>query len=204
MSADHQVQAEVSRRDALERLALGGAGIASAGALALLLRVGDAFAQAEGDAAILEAATRLEQVAVLMYGAAIESGVLDAEATRVAELFRDHEQQHADALGAALEALGGVRPPALADVTKIDAVLRGLGIEDADARFADQDSILTLAIEIENATVAAYLAAHRSLQDANLLQTAASIMANEGQHLVVLRQALGRSAVPRPFETGRV
>jgi hypothetical protein len=36
-----------------------------------------------------------------------------------------------------------------------------------------------------------------------LRQPLASIMACEGQHLVVLRQALGRDPLPRAFETGR-
>ena len=35
------------------------------------------------------------------------------------------------------------------------------------------------------------------------MQSMASIMANEGQHLVLLRQAAGRDPVPDAFETGR-
>ena len=35
-----------------------------------------------------------------------------------------------------------------------------------------------------------------------LLGTVAQIMANDGQHLVVLRQALGEDAVPAAFEAG--
>ena len=50
--------------------------------------------------------------------------------------------------------------------------------------------------------VAAYYDAHRKLIAAGLLQTAASIMANEGQHLVVLRQAAGQAPVPNALETG--
>ena len=35
------------------------------------------------------------------------------------------------------------------------------------------------------------------------LQTTAEIMANEGQHLVVLREALHRPPVPSAFEIGK-
>jgi hypothetical protein len=35
------------------------------------------------------------------------------------------------------------------------------------------------------------------------LKTGAQIMADEGQHLVVLREALGRNPAPNAFETGQ-
>ena len=50
--------------------------------------------------------------------------------------------------------------------------------------------------------LAAYYQAHQKLRGAKLLRTTARIMASEGQHLVVLRQALGRDPVPNAFETG--
>ncbi len=62
---------------------------------------------------------------------------------------------------------------------------------------------LVFAVELETAAVGAYYDAHQRLEDAKLLQAGASIMANEGQHLVVLRQLLGRSPVPNAFETGK-
>jgi uncharacterized membrane protein len=76
---------------------------------------------------------------------------------------------------------------------------RGLGLGDARS----QADIANLAIELEMAAVAAYLDAQRKLIDAKLLQTGASIMANEAQHLVVLRQAVKRDPVPNAFETGK-
>lgn len=59
------------------------------------------------------------------------------------------------------------------------------------------------ALELEAMAVAAYHDAHRRLRDVALLKTAASVMATEGQHLVVVRRALGRAPVPRAFETER-
>lgn len=195
---------EASRRETIRRgLVVGGISVISATAIPLLLRVRNAFAQSEGDAAILESATGLEQIAVFSYQAAIDSGALDKDVTKVAELFRDQEQEHADGLGTALEALGGTRPAKPMDVKAVDEVLAGLGISNGLQTLKDQAGIAMFAIELETAAVAAYYDAHQKLQDAKLLQTGASIMANEGQHLVVLRQALGKPAVPNAFETGK-
>ena len=186
---------ERDRRELIRRgLGLGGA-ILAASSIPLLLSVRNAFAATGTDAEILSGAIHLEQVAVLAYGATIDSKLLKPGFARVAARFRDHEQQHADALTTALTDLGGTPPPK-ATASDIDAVVKGLG------EVASQADVASFAIELELAAVAAYHDAHRKLVDAKLLQTAASIMANEAQHLVVLRQALERDAVPHAFETG--
>jgi hypothetical protein len=51
--------------------------------------------------------------------------------------------------------------------------------------------------------LAAYYEAHAKLKDPGLLSAAASIMANEAQHLVVLRQALKKNPSPSALVTGR-
>jgi len=186
---------ERDRRDLLRRgLGLGGAVIA-ASSIPLLLSVRNAFAASSEDGEILGSAIHLEQVAVLAYGAAIDSGLLSAGFEKVARRFRDHEQEHADALTTALTDLGGT-PPAKATAKDIDAVVKGLG----DVK--SQKGVANFAIELEMAAVAAYYDAHRKLVDAKLLQAGVSIMANEAQHLVVLRQAVKRDPVPNAFETG--
>ena len=78
----------------------------------------------------------------------------------------------------------------------IDGVVKGIG----DLR--SQADVANFAIELELAAVAAYYDAHAKLVDAKLLQTGAAIMANEAQHLVVLRQAAKQDPVPHAFETG--
>ena len=60
-----------------------------------------------------------------------------------------------------------------------------------------------IAIELENMVVAAYFDASKKLQQGRLLQMTAQIMSNEGQHLAVLRQALGTDPVPNAFENGK-
>ena len=184
---------EATRRDAMRRgIAVGGT-LLAATSIPLLLRVRNAFAQSEGDgdAGILTAAIGLEQTAVVAYDTAAASGLLDAATTKVAEKFRDQEQEHADALKTALEELGGTAPspPKPEDVEGLS------GLES-------QADVANFAIELETMAVAAYYDAHQKLEDVKLLQTGASIMANEGQHLVVLRQAVKKDPVPNAFETG--
>lgn len=187
---------ERDRRELLRRgFALGGAAIA-ASSIPLLLSVRDAFAQATGDAAILQKAITLEQVGVIAYDTAIAGGLLSAGALRTARRFRAHERQHAEALTTALTDLGGAPPAPAKGIADVDKVVKGL------ADVETQADVVNLIIELELATVAAYHDAHAQLVETRLLQSCATIMANEGQHLVVLRTIVGREPVPNAFETG--
>jgi rubrerythrin len=187
---------ERDRRDLLRRgFTLGGAAIA-ASAIPLLWSVRNAFADAGSDGPIVANAINLERVAVIAYGTAIDSGLLSPAMLRIVRRFRDHERKHAEALTTALTDLGGApaQPPkGLADV---DKVVKGLG----DVK--SQADVVNFAIELETAAVAAYYDAQAKLIQAKLMQTGASIMASEGQHLVVLRKAARREPVPNAFETG--
>jgi len=183
---------EATRRDAVRRgLVAGGAAIGAA-LVPALLSVREAFAAAQTDAAILASAIRLENTAVAAYAAAVKSGVLTPQFRRTAELFGRQEAEHAAALTAALKGLGGTPP------TGTDAkLLAPLG------RARSQKQVAEFAIQLETMAVAAYYDASKMLQQARLLQTSAQIMANEGQHLVVLRQALAKDPVPSAFENGK-
>jgi len=183
---------ERTRREAL-CVGLGaGAAVLAAATIPALLGVRGAFAQAEGDVEVLLAAIRLEQTAVVAYGTAASSGLLDRPFLATTRLLRGQEREHADALVAALRQLGGTAPPAprARDVP---------GLRD----LRDQREVAAFALELEKMVVAAYHQAHQKLRAAALLRTSAQIMANEGQHLVLVRQAMNRPPVPDAFETGQ-
>jgi rubrerythrin len=183
---------EATRRDLVRRgLRLGGLTVA-ASSVPTLLRVGRAFAQGGGDAKILAAAIRLEQTAVVVYDDAFRSGKLQPAVRDMARLFRDQEHEHASSLIAALQALGG-KPPVEPGRTHLRQPNRAGG----------QKEILEFAVALEEMAIAAYYEAQQRLRDAKLLSTGATIMSNEGQHLVVLRQTLKRNPVPGAFETGK-
>lgn len=186
---------ERDRRDLIRRGIGLGSAVVAASSIPLLWSVRNAFAAGGPDADILVSAVKLERIAVLAYGQAIDSKLLTPAFARVARTFRDHEREHADALTTALTDLGGVPPPA-PTVKDIDGVVKGIG------DLSSQADVANFAIELELAAIAAYYDAHRTLVEAKLLQTGAAIMANEAQHLVVLRQAVRQDPVPFAFETG--
>lgn len=198
---------ETSRRELVRRgIARGGATL-FASSVPILLAARNAFAKATGDAAILTSAIGLEQIAVFSYDAAIKSGALQPAVKQVATLFRDQEQAHADGLATALKALGGTRPAKPVDVASVDRALAGIGIKKGLAALKTQTDIATFAIELEGVAIGAYYDAHKKLQDSRLLMTGAQIMANEGQHITVLRGLVTpkdiRKQIPNAFENGR-
>lgn len=186
---------ERDRRVLLRRgLGLGGA-VVMASSIPLLLAVRDAFAAGDTDTTLLEKAITLERITVLAYDQIIGDALLADREQRLARVLRGHEQQHAATLTKALTDLGGTPPIEPVGVEAIDKVVKGV-----DA-LRSQPEILGFLIELETATVAAYYDAQAKFIEAKLLQSGASIMAAEGQHLVVLRQAARRPAVPNAIET---
>lgn len=176
------MRAQASRRDVLAA-----AGVAGAAAL-----LAPRPARAAGrDADILLGLIRLEESATLAYAKIERRPGLDRRLVRIARHFGRQEHQHAGALVEAFQNLGGTPPAAPTQVPGLDRALA-----------AGEPAIVRFAIELENHAVAAYHDALRRLDDAKLLQTAAEIMGNEGQHLVVLRQRAGRDPVPDAFEVG--
>jgi tellurite resistance protein len=173
------------------RGALAGGALAAASALPLLAGVRHAFAQAPDEIAILKRAVTLELTMAAAYEAAASGGVLSPRVRQVALLFRRQEQAHADALSSALRAINQTAPTGTDD-RRLQG-LRGLRTEAEVVRFA---------IGLENASVAAYYDAQKKLRDGRLIQATAQVMANDAQHLVVLRQATGQDPLPEAFETG--
>jgi rubrerythrin len=179
-------------------------GFVAGAALAIALpAAARAATKTQSDATTLAAAVDLEQVAAYVYSAGVHSGLLDAGLAAAVQNLADHEQAHADALAADLEALGGARPAAPASAEDGDAALKRLGIGPGLRSLADAPAFLTVALALEQRQLALYSEAVGEIEDIRLIQTYSSIVAAEGQHLVVIRNALGRAPVPKSFETGR-
>jgi rubrerythrin len=180
-----------TRREALKGMAIAGGGAIAGTGIPILIEAPEAFGKSGSDGDVLERSIRLEQDAIVAYDAAAQRGLVRGSLERTVTLFRDQQREHVDALGNALEKLGGSvpGPPSAARV-------RGLGNAKAEEDF------LRLAIELEDAIVKGYIDALRKLKDEALLTTCAQMMANAGQHLVVLRQALGADPIPGAFEAG--
>jgi Ferritin-like domain len=109
----------------------------------------------------------------------------------VARRFRAHQQEYVDAIAKALRGLGGRDEAEPADVD-----LR---------RLEGQPELLGRLHALEGAALAASLDAAPLLFTAAPRTLAASLAAGHAQHLVVLRQQLGASAleaVPEGFDSG--
>lgn len=178
-----------TRRAALRRGLATGAVVAMAAPI--MLRARTAGAAESGDIEIVEQAVELEQAAAIAYDAIAGRDLLDGEVKKAATLFAEQQREHVAALVAALEDLGGSRPGPHAPEE-----IEGL------AELGSQEEALRFAIELEDELVATYRDAAATLESAAVLMTAAQIVGNAAQHLVVLRQQLGEDPVPSAFETG--
>jgi hypothetical protein len=128
------------------------------------------------EADVLADAFTLEQRLALAYNG------LRRGSNEVASLFARQSREHARGLARAL-ADRGRRPPA-------DPVRpRVTGLPDV--------------VRLEQEAIAFYYRAHGTLRPGLLVADLASIMANHGQHAVVLRQELGRNPLPSAFPRGR-
>jgi len=140
------------------------------------------------DRDVVERLLRVELRAVEIYEEITGSGKLRGRAAEAADLFLVHERRHVAALKEALAAMKAPvpRPPAP----------RPGG--DGTAR-----EMIRAALDHELHCIRAYRSAQATLKAPALLGSAAGVMANEAQHLAVLRQLLGEQPVPVAFVTGR-
>lgn len=185
------------RRSLLKGAGIGGAAITIGSAISPLGRLVPVGAQglSAGDAGIAAYAESVELAAVAAYGIAADSGQLSRAVVRVATMFAEHHQAHAEAFGGAAGSAASGEPNA--------ALLAALGPDLEAAVAAGEASILEFAIGVENAAASTYLFALGALESPVALQLTASILPVESQHAVVLGMAIGKDVpdlVPS-FET---
>ncbi len=109
----------------------------------------------------------------------------------MARQFRTQEQEHVDATLKALRGLGAAADPT---PEEIDA---------GDLKSAGE--YLTFLYELESATIEAELTAIARLSSAGARALLTGTVANQAQHLVLLRRALGAKSlqsIPSAFEVG--
>ena len=171
----------------LTRRHLLGRGIGLAGGAALpasLVSANTALAQASDETDALEPIVELEQAADLAYSLAAEDGDLDREAQEAFELFAAHCDDHAVALGEALDQLGVDPPDRQSDPADYERL--------ADFRAnAPQRELIDFMIALEEELVTAYEAATPELEAPDLVRTAAQVGASHAQVLVALRLLAG-------------
>jgi rubrerythrin len=182
-----------TRRSALR---LGGVGLLSAGAVAVLGGCHTAMAAPQktmaagqsvnsGDVDILNVALGLEHEAIEAYQIGAESGLLQKPVLDVAVLFQGHHKGHRDALMSTIKMLGGV-----AVMPKMrDDYVKALNV----AAIKSQMDILKLAQKLERGAANAYIGVIPSFKDTALAQVSARLAADETMHWTALTQALGEA-----------
>jgi hypothetical protein len=171
----------------------------AAAAVPVLAGVADADAAVTGPAAVLQPVERAELLGQAAYRAAARSPA--PRVRQIAGHFRIHEDRHVAALATSLDALGVVPAPRLIGTGALRRAARAARIAPP-APGATGPEQLEFLLAVEERMLGAWLAAHRGLRDANLLQAATEVLACQAQHLVVLRDALGRNPLPAAFERG--
>jgi hypothetical protein len=153
-----------------------------------------------GDAAVLQPIHRDEMFALAAYRAAATSP--SARVRDIAARFRDHEAQHVAALASALDALGAPRFPPPHGSAALDREAQRLGIAPAFSALRTPDDVLGFLLAVEERLIADWVKAHAGLGEPNLVRTATQVLACQGEHVTVLRHALGRDPLPAAFEAG--
>lgn len=159
-------------------MALGGAAMLSAIALAASRGGGVAFAQDapfKNDLDVLNYALTLEFFEAELYKVVRDSNKLQGKDQQYITLFAQHEQAHVDAVKATVEKLGGT------PVQKGQYNLPAL---------TDRAMVLGLLATVEQVGVSAYLGAAGYIQNKDILAAAASIMQVEGRHTALIRYLL--------------
>jgi len=135
------------------------------------------------DLEIVQYALTLEHVESDFYDAFVRSEVIkDKALAATAAMIRDNEQEHVDALTAAVKNLGG-KPQK--PQTSFDSVIKG-----------GAKKVLETAAAVENLGAAAYLGQAARIQSKEILAAALSIHTVEGRHAAALNKAAGKSILP--------
>lgn len=143
----------------------------------------------EADATVLNEILARQQAAAVAYGEVLL--VLHGADLVMARHFRAQEQEHVDATTKLLRKIGAKAEPPAETIEASELKTR------ADA--------MTFLYEMESATIDAELGATGKLELGWLRPPLGATAANQAQHLVLIRRALGAKGletVPEPFETG--
>ncbi len=138
------------------------------------------------DVTVLNAALALTHHAIAAYTAGIP--LLLSTAHSAAKHCLDQELVHAGELFGLVKQAGGtpVNPAANYDL----------------GHPASQSDVLALLIGLERQQITGYLDAISRVSPGDVRAAVAAMLANDAQHLIVLRQSLGTPALRGPFVTG--
>ena len=140
-----------------------------------------------GDVEILNFALTLEYLEAAFYEQALtDTKGLSGDVKKIATTLRDNENEHVDALTAAIKDGGGTP-------------VKAPGVDFGDA-FASQDSFLKVAQTFEDLGVSAYNGAAVDIQSKDILAAAGGIVQVEARHAAAIRSLRGEDITPGAFD----
>ncbi len=160
--------------------------VAGCGTRSLRSRVKKGAKVVPADVGVLNQLLALEYYAVAAYTAGIP--FLPHPEHKSAKQFLGQEVTHASTLAGLIKQAGG-KP--------VDPA------PNYDLGRSREPDIIALLHRLEAEQLQAYIQLIPALTKGKLRATAAAIMANDAQHLAVLRQQQGQAPIPSPFATGR-
>jgi hypothetical protein len=212
---DRRVSAQTKRDFALDGInrrrfiQIGGVTIASAAILAACSDSddGDDMSSGSGDGGdqdgvqasdtdimILRTASSLEELAVVVYQTAIDSGLVTTMAVAdAAQLFQSQHREHAALFEGATEDAGGE-----AFIEPNPAVMSQL--QPAIDALTDEAGVVTLAFDLETVAAQTYQSAVGAFTDASFNVATMSVGGVEARHAAVLAQVLNQPPVPVAFQ----
>lgn len=150
---------------------------------------------AQSDLTTLRTASSLELVAVATYDQAVKSGLVTTPAVvEAARAFLRHHKEHAALFQGLTKKLGG-QPYTEAN----PAVTQQLAPRVAGLR--SERDVLGLALELERAAAATYLASVGTFDDISLNEAIMSVGGVESRHAAVIAGVISQPAVPGAFAT---
>jgi hypothetical protein len=179
-----------------------GSGLAAAATKSGLSVPGAAPAQSSqkltGDLAVVALAASLENLAVATYQAGIDAataGKLGAVPPAIVTFAQTAQSQHKDHAAAWNGVLTGAGKKA---VSGVDLTVKK-SVDTAFGQVKDVGGLAKLALGLENAAAATYLAAISAVKTPAGIKTAATIQPVELQHAAILNFVLGEYPVPDAF-----
>ena len=140
-----------------------------------------------GDVEILNFALTLEYLEAAFYEQALkDTKGLSGDVKEIATTLRDNENEHVDALTAAIKD-GGGKP------------VQAPGVDFGDA-FASEKSFLKVAQTFEDLGVSAYNGAAVDIQSKDILAAAGGIVQVEARHAAAIRSLRGQPITPGAFD----
>jgi hypothetical protein len=139
------------------------------------------------DVGLLQQLLHLEHMGIAAYTAG--TPLLAPATVKAGKLFLNDELSHAGALAGLIRAAGAtpIKPAPSYDL----------------GHPRTSQEVLALLHRIESAQIGAYLAALPRLAPYSVRRSVVAILANDAQHVAVVRAAQGQTAVPSAFVTGR-